>query len=70
MIIYIVTHSYFNDRVKERFGVNFFIEKGNRVKEAYNLDDYSHIYAYAYGDSRGDKELLGLADKSFYKPFR
>ena len=53
MIIYIVTHSYFNDRVKERFGVNFFIEKGNRVKEAYNLDDYSHIYAYAYGDKIG-----------------
>ena len=68
MIIYIVTHSYFNDRVKERFGVNFFIEKGNRVKEAYNLDDYDRIYAY--GDSRGDKELLGLSDKSFYKPFR
>jgi phosphatidylglycerophosphatase C len=44
------------------------IEKVNRVKEAYNLDDYDRIYAY--GDSRGDKELLGLADKSFYKPFR
>ncbi len=44
------------------------IEKVNRVKEAYNLDDYDHIYAY--GDSRGDKELLELADKSFYKPFR
>ena len=68
MIIYIVTHSYFNDRYKEIFGVNFFIEKGNRVKEAYNLDDYDRIYAY--GDSRGDKELLELADKSFYKPFR
>ena len=44
------------------------IEKVNRVKEAYNLDDYDRIYAY--GDSRGDKELLELADKSFYKPFR
>ena len=44
------------------------IEKVNRVKEAYNLDDYDRIYAY--GDSRGDKELLGLADKSFYKLFR
>ena len=44
------------------------IEKASRVKEAYNLDDYDYIYAY--GDSRGDKELLGLSDKSFYKPFR
>jgi phosphatidylglycerophosphatase C len=44
------------------------IEKVNRVKEEHNLDDYDRIYAY--GDSRGDKELLELADKSFYKPFR
>jgi phosphatidylglycerophosphatase C len=44
------------------------IEKANRVKEAYNLSDYDYIYAY--GDTRGDKELLELADKSFYKPFR
>lgn len=44
------------------------IEKANRVKKAYDLSQYSHIYAY--GDSRGDKELLALADESFYKPFR
>lgn len=44
------------------------IEKANRVKKAYNLSDYNYIYAY--GDSHGDKELLALADKSFYKPFR
>ena len=44
------------------------IEKANRVKEVYNLHDYDYIYAY--GDSRGDKELLELADESFYKPFR
>ena len=44
------------------------IEKANRVREQYNIDDYDHIYAY--GDSRGDKELLELADESFYKPFR
>jgi len=34
----------------------------------YNLSEYNTIYAY--GDSRGDKELLGLADERFYKPFR
>jgi len=44
------------------------IEKANRVHKQCNLDDYNHIYAY--GDSRGDKELLSLADESFYKPFR
>lgn len=44
------------------------IEKTNRVQELYNLSDYHYIYAY--GDSPGDKELLALADESFYKPFR
>jgi len=44
------------------------IEKANSVNEVYDLNDYDHIYAY--GDSRGDKELLALADESFYKPFR
>jgi HAD superfamily hydrolase (TIGR01490 family) len=44
------------------------IEKANRVNAVYNLNDYDYIYAY--GDSRGDKELLALADESFYKPFR
>ena len=44
------------------------IEKANRVNEAYDLSEYDHIYAY--GDSRGDKELLALADESFFKPFR
>ncbi len=44
------------------------IEKANRVKEVNDLSDYDYIYAY--GDSRGDKELLELADESFYKPFR
>ena len=44
------------------------IEKVNRVNEAYDLRDCDHIYAY--GDSRGDKELLELANESFYKPFR
>lgn len=44
------------------------IEKANRVKEAYALSDYEYIYAY--GDSRGDYELLALADEDFYRPFR
>ena len=44
------------------------IEKANRIHKRYDLSEYKHIYAY--GDSRGDKELLALADESFYKPFR
>ena len=44
------------------------IEKEKRIKEIYTLEDYEYIYAY--GDSAGDKELLALANESFYKPFR
>ena len=44
------------------------IEKVNRITETYDLSQYDYIYAY--GDSRGDKEMLALADESFYKPFR
>ena len=43
------------------------IEKVKRVKERYNLSEYSDIYAY--GDSLGDKEMLGIANKQFYKYF-
>lgn len=43
-------------------------EKVNRLTAL-----YPHREAYeliAFGDSRGDKELLVYADKAFYKPFR
>ncbi|MEA2111056.1 MAG: HAD family hydrolase [Campylobacterota bacterium] len=43
-------------------------EKAKRVKALYKLDVFKTIYAY--GDSSGDRELLKLADRSFYKPFR
>lgn len=43
-------------------------EKERRVRECYTLSDFEEVYAY--GDSRGDVELLGLANKRFYKPFR
>lgn len=44
------------------------LEKVNRIKAEYNLSEFEFIYAY--GDSGGDRELLALADESFYKPFR
>lgn len=43
-------------------------EKVNRIKKKYNLEEYSYIYAY--GDSRGDKEMLELADERYYKYFK
>jgi phosphatidylglycerophosphatase C len=35
-------------------------EKVRRIKAAYNLEEFSRIYAY--GNSRGDREMLALAD--------
>lgn len=43
-------------------------EKVRRVKESYDLSQYQRIHCY--GDTNGDKPLLGLATVSFYKPFR
>ncbi|MBE0499614.1 MAG: HAD family hydrolase [Campylobacterales bacterium] len=43
------------------------IEKANRIREQYDLARYNYIYAY--GDSRGDREMLELADEKFYKIF-
>ena len=43
-------------------------EKVNRLKAIYpNRQDY---HLSAFGDSRGDKELLAFADESYFKPFR
>jgi phosphatidylglycerophosphatase C len=43
------------------------IEKVNRLLSAFpNRNDYK---LYAYGDSKGDRELLALADFEFYRKF-
>lgn len=42
-------------------------EKRKRVLKQYDLKNYDEIYAY--GDSRGDQELLDLATQSFFKKF-
>lgn len=42
-------------------------EKVNRLLEVYpNISDYQ---LYAYGDSRGDMQLLDMADYPFYRDF-
>lgn len=43
-------------------------EKVQRLHAAY--PDKDRYYLIAYGDSRGDKELLQLANESYYKLFR
>ena len=43
------------------------IEKVNRIKESYNLLDFSVIHAY--GDSRGDREMIELATVKHYREF-
>ena len=43
-------------------------EKVNRILALY--PDRSEYHLIAFGDSRGDKELLAFADEAHYKPFR
>ena len=43
-------------------------EKAVRIQSAYNLSEYDEIYCY--GDTKGDQQMLALATKAFYKPFR
>lgn len=40
-------------------------EKVNRIKQRYDLSNYKAIYAY--GDSSGDKEMLAIANISYYR---
>lgn len=42
-------------------------EKVKRIKEEMDIARFDRIYAY--GDSRGDKEMLALADEPFYRYF-
>jgi phosphatidylglycerophosphatase C len=43
-------------------------EKVTRIKALYDLSGYDVIYCY--GDSSGDRPMLDLATRAFYKPFR
>lgn len=42
-------------------------EKVNRIKDIVTVADYQEVHAY--GDSRGDKEMLGLAHYPHYRVF-
>ncbi|MEH0158263.1 HAD-IB family hydrolase [Limibacter armeniacum] len=41
--------------------------KVQMIKQKFDLGQYKSIYAY--GDSKGDKEMLQMASYPFYKPF-
>lgn len=43
------------------------VQKVVRIKEQFNLESFGEIYAY--GDTEGDREMLALADKPFYRIF-
>ena len=43
-------------------------EKVNRIREKYELKNFTSIYCY--GDTKGDKPMLELATFAYYKPFR
>jgi len=42
-------------------------EKVRRIEQKYNLAEIDYIYAY--GDTRGDREMLSLGNESFYRNF-
>ena len=44
------------------------VEKEKRIRSCYQLSDFGEVVAY--GDSRGDLEMLALASQQHYKPFR
>lgn len=43
-------------------------EKVRRIRESFDLTQFDQICCY--GDTNGDKPMLGLATVSFFKPFR
>lgn len=43
------------------------VEKVNRIKGRFELGDYNCVFAY--GDSRGDRQLLEMSDRPYYRNF-
>lgn len=59
-----------NGRLTGKFSTKncYGVEKVNRIKSRYDLSKFPVIYAY--GDSPGDKEMLGIATERYYKRFQ
>jgi phosphatidylglycerophosphatase C len=43
-------------------------EKAVRIRDLYDRSQYDEIYVY--GDSDGDRQMMRMGTKSFFKPFR
>jgi HAD superfamily hydrolase (TIGR01490 family) len=58
-----------NDKITGRIrGKNCFgPEKASRIRAQFNLADYDQVSAY--GDSRGDREMLALSNRPYYRRF-
>lgn len=59
-----------NNKLTGKFATEncFGDEKVRRIIQKYNLDEYDYIYAY--GNSKGDREMLELANEPYYKYFK
>lgn len=59
-----------NGRLTGRFATSncYGAEKVRRITEVWPLRDQYDVSAF--GDSRGDKEMLAYADQAYFKPFR
>jgi phosphoserine phosphatase len=44
-------------------------EKVRRIRECFDVAWFDTVYAHGCGDTSGDRPMLPLADKPFYKPF-
>jgi len=56
-----------DNKLTGRFNGNncYGTEKVLRIKEKYDLEEFEKIYAY--GDSKGDREMLALAREGYYR---
>ena len=59
-----------NDHLTGKFSTRncYGIEKVKRAKAKYIFEKFEDIFVY--GDSKGDRELMKIATKSFYKVFK
>jgi phosphatidylglycerophosphatase C len=58
-----------NGKVTGKFATEncYGVQKLRRFRQKY--PDRKHYFIYAYGDSKGDRELLADADRAFYRKF-
>jgi HAD superfamily phosphoserine phosphatase-like hydrolase len=63
----LVFNEYSNKYYFNNIDCNF-DEKVNRIRQIYDLSNYSNIYSY--GDTNGDLAMLNIANYKYYKYFK